>query len=469
MGNPDLIFAVAGVAALLAATLPQLLSRRPFSLPLACLLCGLLLYLLPLELPDADPIAHRALVEHATEICVLISLMGAGLAINRPFGRRSWSSTWRLLGWTLPLTVLGVAAAAYGLLGWPLAAALLLGAVLAPTDPVLASDVQVGEPVESDEADESEKPDKREEPEESVDSDKDEAPEEPVDSKKDDDPDKDDDSEKDDEVRFTLTSEAGLNDGLAFPLVYAAIALAVSGGAGWLGEWALVDVLYRCGAGVVGGLLMGKLLGRLFFRARVSDLRLAEHRDGFVALAATFLAYGLTELVHGYGFIAVFVTACTIRAAERHHGYNGVLHGFIEQIERLFTAWLIVLLGGFVALGGLNALTWRGAAVGLLLILVIRPLTGWLAELGGRAGPRERIATAFFGIRGIGSLFYLAYALGQADFGVPAEELWAVVAFTVVASLVVHGISATPVMTRLDRLRDRVGRARDVDPATQHL
>ena len=112
MGNPDLIFAVAGVAALLAATLPQLLSRRPFSLPLACLLCGLLLYLLPLELPDADPIAHRALVEHATEICVLISLMGAGLAINRPFGRRSWSSTWRLLGWTLPLTVLGVAAAA---------------------------------------------------------------------------------------------------------------------------------------------------------------------------------------------------------------------------------------------------------------------------------------------------------------------------------------------------------------------
>ena len=117
--------------------------------------------------------AHRALVEHATEICVLISLMGAGLAINRPFGRRNWSSTWRLLGWTLPLTVVGVAAAAYGLLGWPLAAALLLGAVLAPTDPVLASDVQVGEPVDSEKAD--------------------------------------------DEVRFTLTSEAGLNDGLAFP------------------------------------------------------------------------------------------------------------------------------------------------------------------------------------------------------------------------------------------------------------
>ncbi|WP_406313793.1 cation:proton antiporter [Streptosporangium sp. NBC_01639] len=424
MGNPDLVFALAGVGALLAAVLPRLLNRRPFSLPLVCLICGALLYLLPLDLPEPDPVAHRALVEHVTEICVLISLMGAGLAINRPFGRRGWASTWRLLGWTLPLTVVAVAGAAGAVLGWPPAAALLLGAVLAPTDPVLASDVQVGEPVDSEKAD--------------------------------------------DEVRFTLTSEAGLNDGLAFPLVFAAIAMAGSGGFGWAGGWALTDLLYRCGAGVVCGLLAGKLLGRLFFRARVSDLRLAEHRDGFVALAATFLAYGLTELAHGYGFIAVFVTACTIRAAERTHGYNGVLHGFIEQIERLFTAWLILLLGGSVATGGLAALTWRGAAVGLLLLLVIRPLAGWVAQLGGSAGPRERGVTAFFGIRGIGSLFYLAYALGQADFGVPAEELWAVVIFTVLGSLVLHGMTATPVMARLDRLRDRAADT-DAEPAAQHL
>ncbi|MGV9776098.1 cation:proton antiporter [Streptosporangium sp. NPDC003464] len=424
MGNPDLIFALAGAGALLAAVLPRLLNRRPFSLPLACLIGGALLYLLPLELPRPDPVAHRALVEHAAEICVLISLMGAGLAINRPFGPRGWASTWRLLGWTLPLTVVAVAAVASALLGWPPAAALLLGAVLAPTDPVLASDVQVGEPVDSEKAD--------------------------------------------DEVRFTLTSEAGLNDGLAFPLVFAAVAMTATGGLGWVGGWALVDLLYRCGAGLVCGLLTGRLLGRLFFRAQVSDLRLAEHRDGFVALAATFLAYGLTELVHGYGFIAVFVTGCTIRAAERTHGYNGVLHGFIEQIERLLTAWLILLLGGSVATGGLAALTWQGAAVGLSLLLVIRPLAGWAAQLGGPAGPRERGVTAFFGIRGIGSLFYLAYALGQADFGVPAEELWAVVAFTVLASLVLHGVTATPVMRRLDRLRDRAGAA-DAEPATRHL
>ncbi|GAA3148512.1 cation:proton antiporter [Planomonospora alba] len=426
MGNPDLVFAVAGVGALLAAVLPQLLDRRPFSLPLACLIGGFLLYLVPLGLSRPDPVAHRALVEHATEICVIVSLMGAGLAVNRPFGWARWGSTWRLLAWTMPLSVAAVALAAHGLLGWPWAAALLLGAVLSPTDPVLASDVQVGQPVDSE--------------------------------------------KDDDEVRFTLTSEAGLNDGLAFPLVYAAIAFALAGGgAGWLTEWALTDLLYRSAVGVLGGLATGTLLGRLFFRARTADLRLAEHRDGFVALAATLLAYGATELVGGYGFIAVFVTACTIRAAERTHGYNGVLHGFIEQIERLLTAWLILLLGGFVATGGLAALTWEGAAVGLLLLLVVRPLAGGLAGLGGRAGRRERGVIAFFGIRGIGSLYYLAYGLGHADFGVPAEEIWAVVAFTVLASLVLHGITATPVMERLDRLRAAAAAEDGGEPAAQRL
>ncbi|MEU4545744.1 cation:proton antiporter [Nonomuraea dietziae] len=409
MNNPDLIFALGGAGALLAAALPGVLSRLPFSLPLACLLGGLLLFLLPLPLPEADPVAHRAALEHVTEICVVISLMGAGLAINRRLGLRSWSTTWRLLGGTMPLTVVAVAAATAWLMGWPLAAAVLLGAVLAPTDPVLASDVQVGEPVDAENAD--------------------------------------------DEVRFSLTSEAGLNDGLAFPIVYAAIAMAATGGTAWLGEWALVDVLYRISAGVLGGLLIGRLLGRLFFHAKTENLRLAEHRDGFVALASTFLAYGLTELVHGYGFIAVFVTACAIRNAERSHGYNGILHGFIEQIERLLTAWLLLLLGGFVAAGGLASLTWRGAAVALLLLLVIRPLTGWLVQLGGPAGPRERAVTSFFGIRGIGSLYYLAFALGQVDFGVPQEELWAVAAFTVVASIVLHGVTSTPIMSHLDRLR----------------
>ncbi|MFI7611901.1 cation:proton antiporter [Nonomuraea terrae] len=415
MSTLDLLLALGGGAALLAAILPDVLEGRPLSLPLVYLLAGVVLFSLPLGLPRPDPIAHRAVLEHITELCVVISLMGAGLAINRRVGLRRWSTTWRLLGVAMPLTVAGVTAAA-GLAGWPIAAALLLGAVLAPTDPVLASDVHVGEPVDAENAD--------------------------------------------DEVRFALTSEAGLNDGLAFPIVYAAIGVAVAGGTAWAGEWALVDVLYRTAAGIVAGLVIGRLLGRLFFRATAGGLRLSERRDGFVALAATFLAYGVTELAQGYGFVAVFVTACTIRRAEFGHGYNNVLHGFVDQVERLFTAWLLLLLGGFVATGGLAALTWRGAAVGIALLLVIRPLAGWLSQWRGPAGPKERLVISFFGIRGVGSLFYLAYALGHTDFGVPAQELWAVTGFTVVASVVLHGVTATPAMTRLDAVRELVTASR---------
>ncbi|MFI6520446.1 cation:proton antiporter [Spirillospora sp. NPDC050679] len=427
MGNIDLAFVVAGLGALLAAALPGLIKRLPVSLPMLFLGGGLALYLSPLPLPDPDPVAHPGTAVHLTELCVIVSLMGAGLALNRPFGWRAWSSTARLLVVVLPVTTLAVAGAAHWLLAWPLAAALLLGAVLAPTDPVLAADVRVGEP---------------------------------ADAAHDDDYDGEND---DDEVRFSLTSEAGLNDGLAFPLVMLAIAMAsAAGGVGdWAGHWAAVDLLYKCAAGLVAGLLVGWLLGRLFFRAQSRSLRLAERSEGFVALAATLLAYGVAEIAGGYGFIAVFTTACTIRAAERSHGYHGVLHGFIEQVERLLTAWLLLLVGGYIANGGLRDLTWQGAVIGLLLLLAIRPLVGWLALYGSSAKPRERRAIAFFGVRGIGSLFYLAYALEHADFGVEPRSLWAVVTFTILVSVCLHGITSTPALAWLDHLRK--ARAADSD------
>ncbi len=413
MTSADFLFTLLGAGALAAAVLPRVVAHRPLSLPLVFLLCGIALQLLPLPLPDLDPVADRAWVEHVTEICVLVSLMGAGLALNRPFGRRHWQGTWRQLGVTMPLTIAAVAGLAWGVLGWPPAAALLLAAVLAPTDPVLASEVRVGAPTDSE--------------------------------------------HDEDEVRFTLTSEAGLNDGLAFPFVLAAVALAAAAGgratAGGIGHWLLVDVVYKCAVGVGAGLAVGALLGWMFFRAEWLTMRLSEHREGFVAIGATFLAYGVTELAHGYGFVAVFVTACRIRAAERAHGFHGVLHDFVEQVERLLTAALLFLLGVFVAQGGLAPLTWQDALVCLLLLVAVRPLAGWIAQLRTPAGPRERLVIAFFGIRGIGSLFYLAHALGHPGFGVRAERLWAVVTFTVLASVVLHGVSATPVISRLDRLR----------------
>lgn len=203
------------------------------------------------------------------------------------------------------------------------------------------------------------------------------------------------------------------------------------------------------------GVLTGWLLGLLFFRARPSALRLSDHMEGFVALGATFTAGGATELLQGYGFLAVFVTACTIRAAERSHGYHKVLHEFTEQIERLLTAFLLFLLGGYRLADALPSLTWQQAVVALLLVLVVRPAAGWAGLLGGPAGRRERLVTAVFGIRGIGSLFYLPYVLGHSDHFVPyQQQLWTVVTFTVMLSVLLHGATATPVIRRLDRLRD---------------
>ncbi|GAA4424800.1 cation:proton antiporter [Georgenia halophila] len=413
-----IVYVAAGLTALLAAMLPRVLSRAPVSMPMVLLAAGVVAFALLDHLPDPDPVAHQAIAEHVTEITVIVSLMGAGLALNRPIGWRRWISTWRLLGITMPLTMLAVGLLGGWLLGVGAAAAVLLAACLAPTDPVLASEVQVGEP--SDEPDEE------------------------------------------DEARFALTSEAGLNDGLAFPFTYMAIAIATAGlaPAGWLGRWLAVDVLWRISAGVAVGLAVGWLLSKLFFRAPSRRLRLAEHGEGFVAIAATFAAYGIAEVIEGYGFIAVFVCAVTIRATERDSGYQRVLHEYVEQIERLLTVVVLVLLGGAVARGLFAELTWQQVVFAVVVIVLVRPLAGWVGLARGDTDLRERGAISYFGVRGIGSLYYMSYALGET--AIPeARDLWAVVGLVVVSSVVLHGSTATPVMSFLDRRRRQSLPARD--------
>ncbi len=405
---PFVIFTLAGFSALLAAMLPRILRGRPFSLPLAFLLVGVGLGFLPV-LPALRPLDHGVVVEHATEVVVIIALMGAGLAIDRPFGWRRWASAWRLIAVAMPLTIALVAVTGSVLGGLPLAAAVLLGAVMAPTDPVLAGDVQVGQPG---------------------------------------------DGTREAEARFAITAEAGLNDGAAFPAVYLALALAAAGGwGGWLVGWALVDVVVRSVIGVAIGLALGWGLGWLFLRVRRGFWRLPENVEGFSALSVTFLAYGLTQLATGYGFVAVFVAACAIRSVERSHRAHQVAHGFVEQVERRFTAWLVLLLGVTIADGLLAELTWGLAAVGALLVLVVRPVVGWVSLLGTAGGRRERVVIAFFGVRGVGSLYYLSYALENGEF--PGPQLWSAVGFAVTLSVVVHGLTATPVVRWLDAARER--------------
>jgi sodium/hydrogen antiporter len=423
------IYLVVGLALLLATLLPGLVRHVAISPPMLLVGVGLLLGLLPM--PEGFSLApedNRTTVLHFAEVTILIALMGVGLALERGlvlWSRRSWgtwSSVWRLLGVAMPLTIAGIALTGVGLLGLAPAVAVLLGAVLSPTDPVLASDVQVGAPVTEDPDAVGEEPD---------------------------------------EIRFALTAEAGLNDSLAFPFVHLALLLLAGGfGAAELGEWVGWYVLGKVAVGALAGLVVGWVLGRLAFRSRFERLRLADQGEPLLALAALLTSYGAAELLHGYGFLAVFVCATTLRAVERQHHYHREMHGVVDRLERLLTLAVLLLLGMAMTHGLLDQLDWRGVTLGLALVFVIRPLAGWLAlavaarpgsERGG-LDPGERWVVSFFGVRGVGSVFYLAYAADHHDITVE-PWLWSTVAFTIVLSVVVHGILATPVMSRLDRVR----------------
>ncbi|MHA7246133.1 cation:proton antiporter [Arthrobacter tecti] len=427
--GPSIIYTILGVVVFAAALLPRLLRRAPISMPMVFLGGGVLAFALIDYLPTPDPVKYEVVTTHLTEVCVIISLMGAGLALDRPLSWRSWSTTWRLLAIVMPVCVLALAWMGYVFLGLGLASAILVAAALAPTDPVLASEVQVGEPADGEEG-----------------------------------------FDREDEVRFGLTSEAGLNDGLAFPFVYLAISISLVGAApgAWFPQWFLVDVLWRISFGVLLGYGTGKLLGALFFSARARSFRLSNHSEGFVALAATFLAYGLTETFEGYGFIAVFVCAITIRAAERDHGYHRVLHSYVEQLERLLSVVILVLLGGAIARGLLETIGWTDVVLALVFLLLVRPLAGYLGLLGGHTGTRDKVALAFFGVRGIGSLYYIGYGLSNGEFTAEANEVWAFVGLVVALSVVLHGVSATPVMRALDRVRRREAARHGDERETPH-
>lgn len=402
--NPYIVsLLLLGVLFFMAAVLPGHLKNRPLSLPMVCVAFGAALPFVWRDMPRIDPVGQSTFFEHFAEMVVIISLMSVGLQLDRRVGWRSWGSTWRLLGITMPLCIAALALGGVWMLSLPLAGAVLLGAVIAPTDPVLASDVQVGPPREGHEP----------------------------------------------ETRFALTSEAGLNDGLAFPFVNLAIVLAASGwAASGLTEWALVDVAWKIFAGLAMGAAIGRIVGWFVFRWCANS----PIADGFMALALTLVAYGATELVHGYGFIGVFVSAVVFRRVERDHEAHDNLHNFIEQIERLLMVVMLVLFGAAISQGLLAPLTWAGAALGLAFLVFVRPAAGMVGLLGHRAVWRERVVIAGFGIRGIGTFYYLAHGLNESEADEPlARTLWAVSGFIVLVSVVVHGATAGLVMRRFVR------------------
>ncbi|MGZ8744215.1 MAG: cation:proton antiporter [Nocardioides sp.] len=418
MGTDYTIYLIAGIGLFLAGAIP-LLRFSVVSTAMAFVATGVVAGLLPLPLPGFLPEDNRELILRLTEVTVIVALMGAGLSIDRRPGLRSWAPTWRLLALTMPLCIASIALLGWSLLGLAPAAAVLLGAVLAPTDPVLAADVRVAGPNSDDE----------------------------------------------DVTRLTLTSEAGLNDGLAFPFVYLAL-LMVAGdmeSVADVGKWLAWDLVGKVAIGIVVGIVIGRLLALLAFRSPAGWLRLSESNEGILALAVTFTSYGVAEALHGWGFIAVFVAGLSIRAVHNEHDYHTKLHDFTHQIERLLTLAALLMFGVACGSGLLDALTWAGFAIAVLLVVVIRPLAGMVSLIGCSGTWAERFAKACFGVRGIGSFYYLAYAFGEESF-TDESLLWSTVSAAVLVSVVVHGATSAPAMRYLDRQRDLSRSAPDRPP-----
>ena len=421
-----LMFVIFGVGLMLAVSLERFLARYWLSLPIVYVAAGFLIWSLPLGLPDFNPTVDgfdAIALEYATEFIVIASLMAAGIAIDRPVSWINWRQIWPLLAVAMPLTIASVALLGWWALGLAPASAILLGAALAPTDPVLARSVQVGPPGEN----------------------------------------------KRHDVRFSLTVEAGLNDGLAFPFTYLAIAaVGMTSLGSWTLEWAALDLGWRILAGCVVGWAVGRL-GAWYVFEREADAPMEEideesasagtpkysTSEGLIVLGTLLLAYGMAELVEGYGFLAVFVGAVTARQSENRSRYHKISHHFIDQIEQIVLVAVLFGFGAMLASGVLEALTWTGAMVGLALIFVIRPIAGFVSEARSDLPMIGTLAIAFLGVRGMGSIYYLSYGQNHAAFG-QLDVLWAVTSFAILTSIVVHGILSGPFLLLAEKRKAHI-------------
>ncbi len=403
------LYALIGAAIAGVIVLEKRLQNFPLSLPILFVGLGWAVFSLPLDLgwlnPAFDP-GLAAASEYATEMIVIISLMGVGLAIDRKFTWQDWRGVAPLLWFTMPASIAGVAWMGWAWLGLAPAAALLLGACLAPTDPVLARVVQVGPPGESER----------------------------------------------DDVRFNLSAEAGFNDSLAFPFVYLAIALST---APWdvdlFAKWFALDVLWRIAAGCAIGWLTGRIATWFVFRDRKGEEDESEvfiGQEGLLVMASLFLAYGVTEMLEGYGFIAVFIGSVVARQCERRHELHKRTHGFIDQIESVVLVVMLILFGGLLASGVLNALTWWGVLLAVVFLLILRPIVGALAMFRSGLKWKARWAIGFLGIRGLGSIYYLSYAQRKGDFD-SVDTLWSSVAFVMLVSILIHGVTSAGLLRYL--------------------
>ncbi|WP_189497424.1 cation:proton antiporter [Algimonas arctica] len=389
------VYALIGFALFGLTLQPALARRYHINLPALYIALGVIATLR--GFPHLSPLGsdlQATILAHASELIVIVSLTAAGLSIDLKSGWKRWNATWRLLGITMPLTIIALIALGHWA-GLGLAGAILLGAALAPTDPVLARSVQVGGP-----------------------------------------------GEDEDPTRIALTSEAGLNDGLAFPFVWAAIALA-AGTFNWT-EFLAYDALYRVAAGIGVGWGVGWCVTRVVV-SKFGDAANERSNPLIFVLAATFIAYGLAEFVHAYGFLSVFIAARSGRQNDQdakvrqpdERAYSRKAHTSADQFESILMVILLLWFGTFVAAELWDQWRWTDLIIALALLLIVRPLAGWIAMIGFGCSKTERFKMAFFGIRGMGTIFYIAYAQTHAQFD-DIDAVWRIAGLCILISVLMH-------------------------------
>ena len=409
-------FALVGALLLVIGVASTLLKRVPVTSAMLYLGVGLLLGPTGVDAFRFNPLREAPLLEVLTEVAVLISLFSAGVKMPVPFAVAAWRAPLLLATLSMALTVGLVAAFAFYALGLPLGAGILLGAIVAPTDPVLATDVQSRHPGDRD------------------------------------------------RLRFTLTSEAGMNDGTAFPFVMLGLGLLGLHDLGEVGvRWLLVDVIWGIAGGVAMGVLAGWALAHLGWWLRGAQQK-RHLLDDFLGLGLIALVYGVSLQLHTLGFLAVFFAAVALRQTEMKlseraaqqvvavpvelpseppPSVSGGSLVFKEHLERLSELLLVLLLGGSLYLD-----SWSWSAVGLALFLfgVARTLSVLVGLFGTRTPRRMLGMTGWFGVRGIGSLYYLMYAIQH---GLPEPLALQLMHFTLIVvamSIVLHGLSVKPLM-----------------------
>lgn len=429
---PTIWFVIAGVLLIGVALTGTVLKRLPLTSSMFYLAIGAALGPWGANLLRIDALRPVTVLEPLTEMAVLISLFTAGLKLRLSLTDRRWRPALLLAGLAMTLTIAGIAAVATWGLGLPGPIALLLAAVLAPTDPVLASDVQVEHAHDAE------------------------------------------------PVRYGLTGEAGLNDGTAFPFVMLGLGLLGAHDLGPAGlRWLTVDLVWAVPAGLGVGTLCGAGVSRLVIHLR-REHREAVGLDEFLALGLIALSYGLALLGHAYGFLAVFAAGLSMRRVEREHSEGtppaavapgaasdvdqathpvtapahmaSAVLAFNEQLERLGELAVVLVVGAMLA-------SVTSAGPGLLmaaaLFFVIRPLaitaTLWRSSLSRT----QRAFIGWFGVRGIGSIYYLAYALAHGAPSAYARPLADTTLVVVAASIVLHGGTVTTLMTWYSARRRR--------------